>query len=92
MDDDVQFTEHAKNMLKERKFTKKLIVDTVLNPDSKDVGEQSVWYAIRKLEHKVLRVVVTGEQKPYTVITMYYDRRLAKTMMSDKKRRNQNES
>ena len=85
MVDDVQFTEHAQDMLKERKFTKELIVDTVLNPDSKDVGNKNVWYAFRKLKHKVLRVVVTGEQKPYTVITMYYDRRLAKTMMSDKK-------
>ena len=85
MDNDVQFTEHAQDMLKERKLDRKLIVDIVLNPDSKDVGDKNVWYAFRKVEHKVLRVVVTGKQKPYTVITIYYDRRLAKATMSDKK-------
>ena len=85
MDEDVQFTEHAKDMLKEPKFTKDLIVDTVLNPDSKDIVDKNVWYAFRKLEHKVLRVVVTGEQMPYTVITKYYDRRLTEATMSDKK-------
>ena len=84
MNEDVQFTEHANDMLKERKFTRELIIDTVLNPDFKDVGN-NVWYAFRKVEHKVLRVVITGEQKPYKVITMYYDRRLAEKMKSDKK-------
>ncbi len=85
MGEDVKFTEHAEDMLKERKFAKELIVDTVLNPDNKEVGEKNVWYAFRKVGRKVLRVVVSGEQKPYTIITMYYDRRLAKAMMSDKR-------
>ncbi len=85
MNEVVQFTEHANDMLKERKFTKELIIDTVLNPDLKDVGDNNVWYAFRKVEHKVLRVVVTGEQKPYKIIRIYYDRRLAEKMKSDKK-------
>ena len=91
MDNEVLFTEHALTMLKERKFTMEFIKDIVLNPDYKDSSDDKLWSAIKKIEHKVLRVVVKGEQKPYIVITMYYDRRLRQTMMAEE-RRNQNES
>jgi len=91
MDNDVLFTEHALTMLKERKFTMEFIKEIVLNPDYKEPSNNELWSAIKKVEEKVMRVVVKGEQKPYTVITMYYDRRLRKTMMAEE-RRTQNES
>ena len=86
MDNEVLFTEHALTMLKERKFTIEFIKDIVLNPDYKDTSNDDLWSAIKKIEHKVLRVVVKGEQKPYTVVTMYYDRRLRKTMMAKERK------
>jgi len=86
MDNEVLFTEHALTMLKERKFTIEFVKDIVLNPDYKDSSDEELWSAIKKVEHKVLRVVVKGEQKPYIVVTMYYDRRLRKTMMTEERK------
>ena len=50
------------------------------------IGDNGIWYAFRKIGHKVVRVVVKGEQKPYTVITMYYDRRLRKAMIAEERK------
>jgi len=72
------FTKHAEDILEERNFSKKLIKNTVLNPEEKREGEGEVWYAIKEKEGKYLRVVVSGKEKPYTVVTAYYDRRLRK--------------
>ena len=58
MNSEVLFTEHALTMLKERKFTIEFIKDIVLNPDYKDTSNDDLWSAIKKIEHKVLRVVV----------------------------------
>ncbi len=41
------------------------------------------WFKLDKKD-KVPRVVVKGEKKPYTVITLYYDRRLRKAMIGKK--------
>jgi hypothetical protein len=73
---DVEFTKHAEDMLKERKFDRAFIVEVVDNPERKERGVGDVWYAYRRVGDKVVRVVVKGKQKPYTIITMYYDRRL----------------
>ena len=75
---DVEFTKHAEDMLKERKFDRAFIVDVVCNPERKERDIGNVWYAFRRVGDKVVRVVVNGKQKPYIVITMYYDRRLRK--------------
>ena len=91
MNDEILFTRHARVILKERKFTVEFIKDIVLNPDYKETNDDELWSAIKKVGQKVMRVVVKGEQKPYTVITMYYDRKLRKAMMAEK-RRIQNES
>lgn len=72
----VRFTKHAENMLRERRFRKETVENIVQNPDWKEVGEEDIWFAFRKVGKKVIRVVVEGRRKPYTVITMYYDRRL----------------
>jgi hypothetical protein len=76
--EDVNFTDHAEDMLKERKFRREFIVDIVNNPDWKSTCEDGIWHAFRRVNQKVVRVVVKGKQKPYTVITEYYDRRLRK--------------
>lgn len=72
----VTFTKHAETMLKERNFTKDEIVSVIEKPDWKEEKEDDVWHAFRGSCNKVLRVVVRGKEEPYTVITMFYDKRL----------------
>jgi hypothetical protein len=65
-------------MLTERKFTKNEIISIIGNPDwrQNDEQEPDVWHAFKKVGKKVLRVVAKGREEPYTVITMFYDKRL----------------
>lgn len=72
---DINFTKHAEDMLVERGFQKEMIEEIVTKPEWKDKGEGDTWYAFKRIGGKVLRVVVKGD-KYFTVITMYFDRRL----------------
>lgn len=74
----VSFTKHAEDMLKERKFTKEEIIFVAENPDWRENDEQEteIWHAFKRIGKKVLRVVIKGREEPYTVITMFYDKRL----------------
>ena len=45
---DVEFTKHAEDMLKERKFDRVFIVEVVDNPERKERGVGDVWYAYRR--------------------------------------------
>ncbi|HEY9204925.1 MAG TPA: DUF4258 domain-containing protein [Candidatus Methanoperedens sp.] len=74
----VSFTKHAEDMLKERNFTKKEIISVIGNPDLRENNEleTEVWHAFKKIGKKVLRVVIKGREEPYTVITMFYDKRM----------------
>jgi len=80
MSKDIIFTLHAEDMLVEREFKRKFITQVILKPDFKESGAGDVWYAIKKVGHKYLRVVVGGKKKPYIVISLYYDRRLREKM------------
>jgi len=80
MSKDVIFTDHAEDMLVERGFKREFITKVILKPDFTEPGEFDVWYAIKKVGHKYLRVVVGGKKKPYIVISLYYDRRLREKM------------
>lgn len=71
-------------MLVEREFKRDLIINIVLKPDFKEVGEGDIWYAIKKIRQKYLRVIVRGKEKPHIVISFYYDRRLRKKMETKK--------
>jgi hypothetical protein len=72
---EIHFTHHAEDIQKERGFDRVLIEDVVLNPDWRE-ETNDIWYAFRQFKGKVLRVVVKGKTEPFTVVTMYYDRRL----------------
>ncbi|NMG83242.1 MAG: DUF4258 domain-containing protein [Methanosarcinales archaeon] len=72
----IDFTKHAEDMLKERNLEKKLIEETVFDPDWKEEKEEDIWHAFRRVGNKVLRVIVKGKEGSYKVITMYYDRRI----------------
>lgn len=74
----VSFTKHAEDMLKERKITKEEIISVISNPDWRENDEQEIgiWHAFKRIGKKVLRVVIKGREELYTVITMFYDKRL----------------
>jgi hypothetical protein len=72
---DIKFTKHAEDMLVERGFRKEMVEEIVNKPEWKNKGEGDTWYAFKRIGKKVLRVVVIGS-KPFTVITLYFDRRL----------------
>lgn len=74
----VSFTRHAEDMLRERKFSKEEVTSVIVDHDWKedDELETEVWYAFKKIGNKVLRVVIKGREEPYTVITMFYDKRM----------------
>lgn len=74
----VGFTRHAEDMLRERKFTQEEIISVIRNHDWREDDEQEteVWHVFKRIGKKVLRVVIKGREEPYTVITMFYDKRL----------------
>ncbi|MCD4798300.1 MAG: DUF4258 domain-containing protein [Methanosarcinales archaeon] len=74
----VNFTNHAKDMLNERKFTEEEIISALSERDwsENDQIETEIWHAFKKIDEKVLRVVVKGREEPYIIITMFYDKRL----------------
>ncbi len=74
----IKFTKHAEDMLKERNIDITFVEDAVRNPDWKESAEDELWYAFKRVEGKVLRVVIKGRKKPYTIVTMYYDRKVKK--------------
>jgi len=72
----VVFTRHARDMLIERKFSEEQIISIIENPDWKEKKEGDVWHAFKRVENKVVRVVIKGKEESYTVITIFYDKRL----------------
>lgn len=74
----IKFTKHAEDILKERNIDITFVEDAVRNPDWKEYAEDELWYAFKRVEGKVLRVVIKGRKKPYMIVTMYYDGRVKK--------------
>jgi len=56
----VNFTNHAKDMLNERQFTEEEIISALSERDwsENDEIETEIWHAFKKIDEKVLRVVV----------------------------------
>ncbi|MCL7414558.1 MAG: DUF4258 domain-containing protein [ANME-2 cluster archaeon] len=73
---EVVFTKHAEDMLVERKISKNEIISVIENPGWEEQIDEEIWYAFKKVQNKVLRVVIKEKEEPYTVITLFYDRRL----------------
>ncbi len=69
----VNFTNHAKDMLIERKFTEEEIISALSERDwsENDEIETEIWHAFKKIDKKVLRVVVKGREEPYITITIF---------------------
>jgi hypothetical protein len=72
----LKFTKHAENMLEERQIDRNLVEAAIRRPDWTENAENEIWYAFKRVGPKVLRIVVKGVKEPFTVITLYYDKRL----------------
>ena len=73
----IRYTQHALGVLKERNLSKELVDAVVSSPEWKEVVSGDVWCGFKRIDRKVLRVVVRGKRDLLTVITAYYDRRKA---------------
>jgi hypothetical protein len=72
----LKFTKHAEDMLEERQIDRSLVEAVIRRPDWTENAENEIWYAFKRVGPKVLRIIVKGAKEPFTVITLYYDRRL----------------
>lgn len=72
----LKFTKHAEDMLEERQIDRDLVEAAIRRPDWTETAEHDVWYAFKRVGSKVLRIVVKGAREPFTIITLYYDKRL----------------
>ncbi len=74
-------TEHATDVIEERKIKKEWLESTLVTYDSyEDYGDETRHY-IKRIEDfkgKFLRVVTRADSEPVRIITVFFDRRLSK--------------
>lgn len=76
---DIEPSEHARDMLQERKIPEKWMWRTINEPDRTEKGANgNIHYikAIREHEGRFLRVIVNPNAKPKRIGTLFFDRRL----------------
>ncbi|MEW5988251.1 MAG: DUF4258 domain-containing protein [Chloroflexota bacterium] len=82
MADILDLSAHARVMLAERGILEEWVWRTVQTPDSKkrQVSDNNMHYtkAIRERQGRVLHVVVNTNVWPNRIVTVFFDRRLAK--------------
>jgi hypothetical protein len=79
MSRETEFSEHAKDMLIERKIPDEWVWRAISSPDNKETGVDGNTHYIKAIEehgYRILRVVVNSDVKPNRVITVFFDRRL----------------
>lgn len=78
---DFIFSEHAHDMLIERKVNHDWVDLAINDPDIKEKhGDSTIHYikCIKEYNNRYLRVVVNHNVKPMRIVTLYFDRRLRK--------------
>lgn len=79
MKPNLEFTGHARDVIRERVIPDEWIHDTLTTPDKVEVGSDNNTHylkAIAQYEGRVLRVVVNEHVEPNKVVTLFFDRRL----------------
>ena len=66
------FSDHAKEQLVERKIPKKIVLETVKNPQKKIKSYKSRELRQRRFGDKILEVVIIQEEESITIITQYW--------------------
>lgn len=68
----IKFSEHAKSQRIERRIPLNQILQTIKNPQNKDVSYKNRQLLQRKFGGRILEVVTVEEEDSTTVITQYY--------------------
>ena len=79
MDQDIDFSQHAKDMLIERNILEDWVLRTIHSFDNKQIGaDNNMHYSreIKEMGNRVLHVVVNPHVQPNRVVTVFFDRRL----------------
>jgi len=68
----ITFIDYAEDSLSDRKISKDLIKDAILNPDEIVEGKKARKIAHKLIGDKLLRVIYEIDTKSYIVITAYF--------------------
>ena len=74
-----ELSEHASDMLKERKIQEGWVKLVIENPEREEIKEDRTVHYVRAIEEyggRYLRVVVNPDYKPRRIITVFFDRRM----------------
>ncbi len=66
------FSDHAKKQLVERKIPKKIVLETIKNPQNKLKSFKNRELLQKRFGGKILEVVIVKEDSVVTIITQYY--------------------
>ena len=66
------YTDYAEDIISDRKISKKIIEDSLRNPNEIVKGKKNRKIAHKVIRNKLLRVIFEEDAKTYIVITVYY--------------------
>ncbi|MCD6337806.1 MAG: DUF4258 domain-containing protein [Verrucomicrobia bacterium] len=78
-----QFSEHAYNMLRERNIRETWVRLVIKDPERQEIMEDGTVHHIRAIEEyggRYLRVVVNPDVKPQRIVTVFFDRRIRRSV------------
>jgi len=79
---DYEFSEHASDMLRERKLRETWVQLALEDPEKKEPMEDGPVHYIRSIAQfggRYLRVVVNPGVKPQRIVTVFFDRRIRRS-------------
>ncbi|MBI1956766.1 MAG: DUF4258 domain-containing protein [Acidobacteria bacterium] len=77
----VEWSRHAREMLKERAIQEEWVLETLQSPDRYEKGPGGQSYYIKSIPeygNRFLRVVVNRNVSPNRIVTVFFDRRLGR--------------
>lgn len=80
---DIRFTCHARDMLQERSIPEEWVRRTISCPDRTEVGADGNVHYIKAIPEnggRFLRVVVNPHMIPWSVVTVFFDRRVRRQL------------
>ena len=66
------YPDYSEESISDRKISKKLVEDALLNPDEVIESKKGRKIAHKVIGHRLLRVVYKESKKAYIVVTAYY--------------------
>jgi hypothetical protein len=76
-----EFSSHAREMLNERSISEDWVWRALNSPDKKHMGDDGNMHyskAIKERDGRVLHVVISPNFQPNRIVTLFFDRRLAR--------------